>query len=138
MSKAAVIYWSGTGNTEAMAQAIQAGMVEKGVETELFNVAQAPADLSGYDRLAFGCPSMGAEVLEEGEFDPYFSDIEASLAGKKVSLFGSYGWGDGQWMREWYERTVGTKAILFDQGLIAQDAPDEAECKDHGRQFAAF
>lgn len=138
MSKAAIIYWSGTGNTKAMAQAIYDGMTEKGADAQLFEVSAAPADLSAFGTVAFGCPSMGAEVLEESEFEPYFTRVEASLAGKKVALFGSYGWGDGEWMRNWYDRAKATKANLFDEGLIMQDAPDEAACKTHGKQLAAF
>ena len=138
MSKAAVIYWSGTGNTEAMANAIAAGMTEKGLAPEVFAVAAAPKDLADFTHLAFGCPSMGAEVLEESEFEPYFTEIEGSLNGKKVALFGSYGWGDGEWMRDWHARTQKTKATLFDEGLIMQDAPNGDDCKKHGSQFAAF
>lgn len=137
MSKAAVIYWSGTGNTKAMADAITAGMREKGADVELFEVTSAPKDISGYEKIAFGCPSMGAEVLEEGDFDPYFTSIEKSLAGKKVALFGSYGWGDGEWMRNWYDRTK-SLANMYDEGLIVQEAPDEAACKEYGQGFAGF
>ncbi len=137
MTKAAVIYWSGTGNTEAMATAICQGMVENGVETELFSVEAAPKDLADYDKLAFGCPSMGAEVLEEAEFDPYFTEIEAQLSGKKVALFGSYGWGDGEWMRDWVERAKNDQASLFDEGLIVEEVPDAELCTEYGRSFAS-
>ena len=79
--KKAVIYWSGTGNTAAMASAIAAGM---GEGTELYSVDQFTGDIAEYDKIAFGCPAMGDEVLEEGEFDPFFSSIEGKLGGKKV------------------------------------------------------
>lgn len=139
MSKAAVIYWSGTGNTEAMANAIQKGMKEKGIEVTLCNVAQADnINLNDYEFLAFGCPSMGSEVLEESEFEPYFSSIENTLSGKKVALFGSYGWGDGEWMRDWVSRVQSANVNLFGEGLIMQETPDEDECLQYGRDFAGF
>ena len=100
MSKAAVIYWSQTGNTEQMANAIADGIREGGVECDLMNVADvSAADAAKYDKLALGCPAMGAEVLEESEFDPFFTELESKISGRKVALFDSYGWGDGQWMR---------------------------------------
>ena len=100
MSKLAVIYWTGTGNTGAMAQAVAAGAKGAGAEAELLTVSEISADAAAaYDKLALGCPAMGAEVLEEGEFEPFFTALEGKLSGKKVALFGSYGWGDGQWMR---------------------------------------
>lgn len=139
MSKAAVVYWSGTGNTSAMANAMAEGMRGKGLETEVFEVsAIQPSDISAYDRVAFGCPSMGDEVLEEGEFEPFFEAVESSLGGKKIALFGSYGWGDGQWMRDWVKRVEAGPANLFDEGLIMQDAPDEGECKTYGERFAEY
>ena len=101
MSKAAVIYWSGTGNTEAMAKAVQKGA---GVGAELFSVSDFDAARAGeYDAFALGCPAMGSESLEDSEFEPVFEAIKDKLAGKKVALFGSYGWGDGEWMRNWEE-----------------------------------
>ncbi|MBR3025296.1 MAG: flavodoxin domain-containing protein, partial [Oscillospiraceae bacterium] len=94
--KTAVIYWSGTGNTEAMAKAIA-----EGAGADIFTVSEFGGSVSDYDVIAFGCPAMGAEVLEEEEFEPFFTSVEGSLSGKKVILFGSYGWGDGEWMRNW-------------------------------------
>ena len=100
MSKTAVVYWSATGNTEAMANAVAEGAKEKGAECSLFTAAEFDASLvGGFDSIAFGCPAMGAEVLEEDEFEPMFTSCEAALNGKKIALFGSYGWGDGEWMR---------------------------------------
>lgn len=137
--KKAVIYWSGTGNTAAMASAIAAGM---GEGTELYSVDQFTGDIAEYDKIAFGCPAMGDEVLEEGEFDPFFSSIEGKLGGKKVALFGSYGWGDGQWMRDWVDRmTAAGAAVVNGEGVICQEAPDDAAldaCKDLGKQLAAL
>lgn len=133
--KIAVIYWSGTGNTEAMASAVAGG-----AGAELYSVSQFSGDVSEYDRLAFGCPAMGAENLEEGEFEPFFEGIESKLSGKKVALFGSYGWGDGEWMREWAERVRNDGAVLVnDEGLIANETPDDAtlaDCKDLGAKLA--
>ena len=118
--KTAVIYWSGTGNTEAMARAVAEGMTAAGAEAVLLTPAEvAPGDLNAYGAIAFGCPAMGAEQLEESEFEPMFAGLEGSLNGKKVALFGSYGWGDGQWMRDWCERVKEDGAQLFsDEGLI--------------------
>ncbi len=135
----AVIYWSGTGNTEAMAKAIEAGLKEKGEEAVLLTVDKAERDaVEQYEKIAFGCPSMGAEVLEESEFEPFFAAIEGKLAGKKVALFGSYGWGDGEWMRDWEQRTKEAGAVLYGEGLIQQETPEEDICKGFGRGFADF
>ena len=133
--KTAVIYWSGTGNTEAMAQAIA-----EGAKAELFTVAEFSGNVADYDAFAFGCPAMGAEVLEEDEFEPFFTGIEGSLAGKKVLLFGSYGWGDGEWMRNWYDRTKAAGAELIgDEGFIVNEAAsddDLAKLKELASQLA--
>lgn len=129
MSKVAVIFWSMTGNTEAMAAAVAEGAVNAGLEVDLKHVSEISAcDALTYDALALGCPAMGAEVLEEGEFEPFFSELEGRLSGKKVALFGSYGWGDGQWMRDWQERTDAAGADLVGgEGLMVNEAPGEAE-----------
>lgn len=142
MSKIAVVYWSGTGNTEAMAAAIAEGAKNAGAEVALLTASSfSAADLGGYDVVAFGCPAMGSEVLEEGEFEPMFAALEGSLSGKKVALFGSYGWGDGQWMRDWCERCGKAGAVLHDaNGLIVNETPDEialAECKALGAALAS-
>ena len=141
MSKLAVIYWSGTGNTEAMAQAVAEGAREAGADVSLFSVSEiTAADAAGYDRLALGCPAMGAEVLEEGEFEPFFEALSGSLSGQPVALFGSYGWGDGQWMRDWYDRTAAAGAVLQGgEGLICNETPDGdglAACRALGRTLA--
>lgn len=138
MGKMAIVYWSGTGNTEAMANAIARGAAAAGMDADVLSVDQAQGvSLDAYDKLAFGCPSMGAEVLEEGEFDPYFEGIEDSLAGKNIALFGSYGWGDGEWMRNWVSRCEDKGASVYTgEGLIQNDAPDEAVCEDFGKGYA--
>ena len=136
--KKAVIYWSGTGNTAAMASAIAAGM---GEGTELYSVDQFTGDIADYDKIAFGCSAMGDEVLEEAEFDPFFTSIEGKLGGKKVALFGSYGWGDGQWMRDWAERTTKAGANLYDDGLTVNGFPDghvKVQCTAFGEGFGAY
>ena len=143
MSKAAVIFWSQTGNTEQMANAIAEGIREGGVECDLMNVADTnAAAAAGYDKLALGCPAMGAEVLEEAEFDPFFTELESKLGGRKVALFGSYGWGDGQWMRDWVQRANDDNANVYtDEGLIINETPDAdglAKCKEFGKGFAAY
>ncbi len=135
----AIVYWSGTGNTQAMANAIEAGMKEAGAQTTLLNVSVAdPSIIEKYEKFAFGCPSMGAEVLEESEFEPFFTAIEGKLSGKKIALFGSYGWGDGEWMRNWEERVEAVGAKLFTTGLIQQESPDQDVCKAFGRDYTAF
>ena len=133
--KIAVIYWSGTGNTEMMAQAIA-----EGSGGELFKVSDFSGNPADYDKIAFGCPAMGAEVLEEEEFDPFFTGIENILSGKDVALFGSYGWGDGEWMRNWEERTSAAGAKLFGgEGLMVNETPtddDMEKCRAFGADFA--
>ena len=142
MSKMAVIYWSMSGNTEAMASAIAEGARGAGAEVDLMQVSEVSVDQAlSYPLLALGCPAMGAEVLEESEFEPFFAQLESRLSGKKVALFGSYGWGDGQWMRDWQTRTEGANANLYQEGLIVNEAPDDAaleQCRAFGAGFAAF
>ena len=139
MSKIAVVYWSGTGNTEAMANAIVEGAKDAGAEVELFQVDDFKADdIANYDGVIFGCPAMGDEVLEEDSFEPFFAEAESKLEGIPVALFGSYGWGGGAWMETWVERTKGTGAKVFSEGLIAENAPDDdvlADCKALGADF---
>ena len=125
MSKVAVVYWSGTGNTEAMANAVLDGAKEAGAEAVLLTAAEFDADaMDSYEAVAFGCPSMGAEELEEEEFAPMFDACEAKLSGKKIALFGSYGWGDGEWMRTWEERCIGAGAVMACDFVICNEAPD--------------
>ena len=125
MSKIAVVYWSGTGNTEAMARLVEEGIVAAGGQADLLPPAIFTPDLvSGYDAIAFGCPSMGAEQLEEGEFQPMFDAVKGSLSGKTIGLFGSYGWGDGEWMRTWAEECEDLGCKMADEPVIAHEAPD--------------
>ena len=136
MSKIAVVYWSGTGNTEQMASAVLEGAKEKGADAVLFQASEFDASMmDSYDAVAFGCPAMGAEVLEEDEFQPLFDACETKLSGKKIALFGSYGWGDGEWMRDWEETCKRAGAELVCDSVICNDAPDEeglSACRNLG------
>lgn len=140
MSKVAVVYWSGTGNTEQMAQAVLEGAQGAGAETQLFTASEFDAgQMEHFDAIAFGCSAMGSEVLEEEEFQPMFDSVEGKLKGKKIALFGSYGWGDGEWMRSWEDTCRGAGANLIDDGLMCNEAPDEnalEECRDLGKALA--
>ncbi|MCR5094820.1 MAG: flavodoxin [Lachnospiraceae bacterium] len=136
MSKVAIVFWSGTGNTAAMAGAVEEGAKNGGAEASVFGPDEFNiGKLAEYDAVAFGCPAMGAEVLEESSFDPMFTGIVSALSGKKIALFGSYGWGDGQWMRDWEQRCKDAGAILVCDSVTANSAPDEAAleaCRDLG------
>ncbi|MBR1529638.1 MAG: flavodoxin [Oscillospiraceae bacterium] len=135
MSKVAVVYWSQTGNTEAMANA-----VAEAAGAELITAADFSADKANeFDAIAFGCPAMGAEVLEEDEFQPMWDAVKANLNGKKIALFGSYGWGDGEWMRNWEEDAKSAGADLVTDSVTANEAPDDdalAACKALGEALA--
>jgi len=142
MKKIAIVYWSGTGNTEAMAKEIANGANKAGAEASVFTASGFSADrVSNYDRIAFGCPSMGVEQLEDSEFEPMFASVEGKLSGKEIALFGSYGWGDGAWMRDWQERCAGLGAKILDgEGLIINEAPDAdgvSKCGALGKLLAA-
>ena len=140
MKKVAVVYWSSTGNTEAMANAVAEGAKAAGAEVISFESADFSADkVDEFDAIAFGCPAMGDEVLEEDEFQPLYDACKGKLAGKKVALFGSYGWGDGEWMRNWEEDAKGAGITLACDSVICNDAPDDeatAALKDLGAAIA--
>ena len=143
MSKVAVVYWSGTGNTEAMADAVADGIRKAGKEADVVFVGDASIDeLKSAKVFALGCPAMGAEVLEEGEMEPFVSDLEMSVSGKTIGLFGSYGWGDGQWMRDWVDRMTSAGATVVDgEGVICMGAPDAdatAQCEALGARLASL
>lgn len=138
MSKLAVVFWSGTGNTEAMADAVVEGAEGAGAEVEKIAVDDWSGNVADYDALALGCPAMGDEQLEEDEFEPFFEGVEGDLSGKKVGLFGSYDWGTGDWMETWKERTEGDGADVVDT-VIANLEPDDdalASCKALGAALA--
>ena len=137
----AIVYWSGTGNTEAMAKEIAKGVQEKGAECKLFMADEFNETMmDDYQAIAFGCPSMGAEVLEETEFEPMFRRCEPLLNGRKIALFGSYGWGDGEWMRNWEDEVREKGASLVADSVICCEEPDEeacSACNDLGRALAS-
>ena len=140
MKKTLVIYWSGTGNTEAMANAVLAGMKAAGADAALLTPDQVtPASLSGVSSVAMGCPAMGSEVLEEMEFQPMFDSIKNQMGGKSVGLFGSYGWGDGEWMRNWEKDCDAAGINLVCESITCCEAPDDdvlAACQAMGRKLA--
>ncbi|MEE1229302.1 MAG: flavodoxin [Lachnospiraceae bacterium] len=140
MSKVAIVYWSGTGNTEAMANKVEEGAKGAGAEVDVFTASDFSADkVDQYDGIAFGCPSMGSEQLEESEFEPMFTECEAKLSGKKVVLFGSYGWGDGEWMRNWQDQVESDGANLVAEPVICNNEPDDeadANCLSLGEAIA--
>lgn len=143
MSKVAIVYWSGTGNTEQMAESVADGARGAGAEVTVFTSAEFDADkMDEFDAIAFGCPSMGAEQLEEDEFEPMFTACEAKLSGKKIALFGSYGWGDGEWMRNWVARMEEAGAQVFGgEDAICMNEPDseaEAKLEALGKELAAL
>jgi len=140
MSKIAVVYWSGTGNTEAMAEAVCHGARDKSAEVSIYTASEFNKDMvKDFDAIAFGCPSMGVEELEEVEFEPMFSSCLGELNGKNIALFGSYGWGDGEWMRNWEKQCRENGAELVCESVICNEAPDSeavANCKILGESLA--
>lgn len=138
-----VVYWSGTGNTLAMAEAVARGIEAGGQTANLIDVGSVNIDaLLSEKAFALGCPSMGAEVLEELEMEPFVEAIESNVSGKHILLFGSYGWGTGEWMQDWVERMTdaGAKMVEAD-GIIANYAPDEdaiSDCEAAGRALASL
>lgn len=141
MNKIYVVYWSQTGNTESMAEAVGKGIEAAGKEAEVLEVANASLEeLKEANAFALGCPAMGDEVLEEDEMEPFVTKVEAFASGKTIGLFGSYGWGDGEWMRDWVDRMKAAGAIVLnDAGVMCEEAPDDdavAACENLGRQLA--
>ena len=140
MSKTAVVYWSGTGNTEAMARFVLEGAEGAGAQAQLFTAGEfSPEKAAEFDAVAFGCPSMGAEILEEDEFQPMWDACKSAVSGKKLGLFGSYGWGDGEWMRNWEAECRDLGLSLVSEPVLANEAPDDAaaaSCKELGAALA--
>ena len=133
--KAAVVYWSGTGNTAAMADLVLEGMQSAGADAELLECGSV-TDLSDYDAIAFGCPAMGSEQLEDSEFEPMFDSVKKTLAGKRIALFGSYGWGDGEWMRSWEKECRAAGIRLVCESVLVNSAPEGADaeaCRELGK-----
>lgn len=143
MSKVSVVYWTQTGNTQTMAEAIGRGIEAAGKEADVVEVSAADLDaLKAAPAFAIGCPAMGDEELEDSEVEPFVSEVEGFCSGKTLLLFGSYGWGDGEWMRKWVERMQNAGAtILGGEGLMANEAPDDdaiAKCEAAGKELAAL
>ena len=140
MKKVAVVYWSGTGNTAAMADLVAEGARNAGADVSVYTSAEFNSGMmSDFQAVAFGCPAMGAEVLEESEFQPMWDEIKSQLTGKKVALFGSYGWGDGEWMRSWEADCSDSGVSLSAESVMANNAPDDAaiaSCKALGAKLA--
>lgn len=140
MKKIVVVYWSGTGNTKVMATAIADGAGNENTVVSLLSVAEASIDdIKNADAVALGCPSMGAEVLEEEEMEPFVASIEAVVTGKPMALFGSYGWGNGEWMRDFVARMTKCGAKVLGEGLISLDKPDAKgieECNSLGNELS--
>lgn len=143
MDKIYVVYWSQTGNTEAMAEAVARGIRSEGKESAVVEVGSiSPEELKEEAVFALGCPAMGAEVLEESEMEPFVETLEAFVKGKTVGLFGSYGWGDGEWMRDWEARMQQAGAnVIGGEGVICQETPDQEaleKCEELGKKLAAL
>ena len=143
MSKIAVVYWSGTGNTEAMASAVARGAKSAGADVELLTAAEFDAGTVGqYDAIAFGCPAMGAEQLEETQMEPFMCELDGVIAGKQIALFGSYGWGNQEWMRDWEDRIVADGATVVNgEGIAVNGTPGpdaEDELKALGQTLASL
>lgn len=141
MESIKVIYWSGTGNTEQMAEAVAQGIEKGGAAADVREVSEVSAEiLKGENVFALGCPAMGAEVLEEDNMEPFMSELEGELEGRTVGLFGSYGWGDGEWMRDWEKRVTGHGVVLAEgEGVIGCEEPDEEtlrKCRELGESLA--
>lgn len=140
MSKIAVVYWSGTGNTEAMANLVLEGIASAGGHADLFSAGEFSTEKAKeYTAIAFGCPSMGSEQLEETEFDPMYQSVKPGLNGKAVVLFGSYGWGDGEWMRNWAEDCESAGCRMIAEPVTVNGAPqgpDAEACKELGKALA--
>ena len=143
MDKIYVVYWSQTGNTEAMAEAVATGIRSEGKESAVVEVGSISSEeLKEEAVFALGCPAMGAEVLEESEMEPFVETLEAFVKGKTVGLFGSYGWGDGEWMRDWEARMQQAGAnVIGGEGVICQETPDQEaleKCEELGKNLAAL
>ena len=139
MSKVLIVYVTTTGNTGKMADVIADAAKGAGAEVTCKTVGEASVlELAGYDVVAFGSPAMGAEVLEEAEMEPFFSEVAGSLSGKKVALFGSYDWGDGEWLRTWEDRCKDAGADVIATVKAHLEPDDEAvnECKEFGAKLA--
>ena len=134
-----VVFWSQTGNTEAMAEAVVEGIKAAGKDAKAVSVSDISAkELSGEEVFALGCPAMGDEVLDEGEMEPFVEELIPSISGKKIALFGSWGWGGGAWMNDWEARCQDAGVLMQHAPVMCQEAPDDAalaECKELGESL---
>lgn len=141
MSKIAVVFWSGTGNTEAMAGFVEEGAKAVGAEVVKYDPEDFTKEMvKDYDAIAFGCPAMGDEELEETVFAPMFDTVKDSLSGKRIALFGSYDWGQGDWMESWKQTCLEAGAILGSEPVIANNEPDDEaaeKLKEMGKVLAS-
>lgn len=137
--KMLIIYWTMTGNTRIMADCLAEGAKQAGLSPQILPIAEAaPAQAAEADLLALGCPAMGAEELEQEEFAPFWRSLLPYITGKKLLLFGSYGWGGGAWLQKWREEAAAAGAQVYDT-LAAEGRPDEASmelCEQLGQSFA--
>ena len=136
-----IVYWSRSGNTEKMANLIAQGIKENGVEAQVIDVSHANSDIfNDEDIIILGCPAMGAEMLEESEFEPFIESISSKVSGKKAVLFGSYDWGDGEWMRDWMSRMEEYGCDVIFDGLIIREALEDdcTECLELGKKIAGM
>lgn len=142
MADVLLVYWSGTGNTEIMAKKIKEGLEKSNLTVDIKTVDQIKInEVASYDKIMFGCPAMGVENLEEDEFEPFFDEVKPILINKKIAIFGSYGWGDGEWMDAWQKQLTSNGAYLFDEGLKINSTPsgeEEEICVAYGESFARF
>lgn len=143
MSDINIIYWTGTGNTEKMAEAIKEGIDSHGKVSKISYVSnELVSAVESSDTIVLGCPSMGQEVLEESEMEPFMEEIEGKIGGKNIALFGSYDWGDGQWMRDWEDRIKSTGAnLISNEGLIINNTPEKEDlekCREFGKIIASI
>ncbi len=141
MKNVVIVYWSGSGNTKMMAEAIESGAKEAGANVKLLEVSEATVDdVESADVAVLGCPSMGAEILEEDVMEPFVESLNGHVNGKPMALFGSYGWGNGEWMDDWTERMESYGASLVAESLIINETPDDdglEQCNDLGKAVCA-
>ena len=141
MSEVIVAFWTGTGNTAEMAEYVAEGIREGGAEAKVVSVDDiSAADLKDAKAFALGCPSMGVEELEESEMEPFMESISKDISGKKIVLFGSYGWGDGEWMQNWEQRIKDCGGIIIEDSVICNEAPEEDNLnhlKSLGEKYAS-
>ncbi len=137
MSKVAVVYFSSTGNTEIMANKISDGAKEAGNETNVFSCSEFDVStVNDYNAIILGCPACGSEELDDSEFLPMFEGIKSDLAGKKVGLFGSYGWGGGEYMNTFKQECESSGIAIIGEPILAENTPDsdaEEQCINFGK-----